>query len=116
MAMEIELARTMVLKAAWLKDRGRPYSREASMAKIFASETAKRAADQSAQILGGAGFLADSAAGRYWRQVKINEIGEGTSEINRQIIARNLLAARDELLAGIVTDSTPALVVPAGID
>ncbi len=108
MAMEIELARTMVLKAAWMKDQGRPYSREASMAKVFASETAKRAADQSAQILGGAGFMADSAAGRYWRQVKINEIGEGTSEINRQIIGRSLLANREQLLAGIVTDTTPA--------
>jgi short-chain 2-methylacyl-CoA dehydrogenase len=108
MATEIELARTMVLKAAWLKDRGRPFSREASMAKVFASETAKRAADAAAQIWGGAGFLAGSAVERYWRQVKINEIGEGTSEINRQIIARSLLAARDDLLAGIGTDSSLA--------
>jgi butyryl-CoA dehydrogenase len=106
MATEIELARTMVIKAAWLKDRGRPYSREASMAKVYASETAKRAADQSAQIHGGTGFMADSAVARYWRQVKINEIGEGTSEINRQIIARSLLAQSDELLAGIVTDGS----------
>ena len=90
-AMEIELAHTMVLKAAWLKDRGRPFSREASMAKVFASEAAKRAADQAAQILGGAGFVEPSAVARYWRQVKINEIAEGTSEINRQIIARSLL-------------------------
>jgi short-chain 2-methylacyl-CoA dehydrogenase len=91
MAMEIELARTMVLKAAWLKDRGRPFSREASMAKIFASETAKRAADQALQIHGGEGFMWGSPVARYWRQVKINEIGEGTSEINRQIIARSLI-------------------------
>ncbi len=91
MATEIELARTMVLKAAWLRDRGRPYSREASMAKVFASETAKRAADQAVQIHGGEGFMERSAVARYWRQVKINEIGEGTSEINRQIIARSLL-------------------------
>ena len=92
MALEIELARTMVLKAAWLKDRGRPFSREASMAKVYASEAAKRAADQAAQIHGGAGFMASSPVARYWRQVKINEIGEGTSEINRQIIARSLLS------------------------
>ncbi|MEW6638676.1 MAG: acyl-CoA dehydrogenase family protein [Actinomycetota bacterium] len=92
MAMEIELARNMVLKAAWLKDRGRPFSREASMAKVFASEAAKRAADQAVQIWGGEGFMETSAVARYWRQVKINEIGEGTSEINRQIIARSLLA------------------------
>ena len=91
MAMEIELARNMVLKAAWLKDRGRSFSREASMAKVFASEAAKRAADQAVQIHGGEGFMERSAVARYWRQVKINEIGEGTSEINRQIIARSLL-------------------------
>jgi short/branched chain acyl-CoA dehydrogenase len=91
MAMEIELARNLVLKAAWLKDRARPFGREASMAKVFASETAKRAADQAVQIHGGEGFMETSAVTRYWRQVKINEIGEGTSEINRQIIARSLL-------------------------
>ncbi len=91
MAMEIELARNLVLKAAWLKDLGRAFSREASMAKVFASEAAKRAADQAVQIHGGEGFMEGSAVARYWRQVKINEIGEGTSEINRQIIARSLL-------------------------
>jgi butyryl-CoA dehydrogenase len=92
MAMEIELARNMVLKAAWLRDQGRAFGREASMAKVFASEAAKRAADQAIQIWGGEGFMETSAVARYWRQVKINEIGEGTSEINRQIIARSLLA------------------------
>jgi short-chain 2-methylacyl-CoA dehydrogenase len=91
MAMEIELARNTVLKAAWLKDQGRSFGREASMAKVFASEAAKRAADQAVQIWGGEGFMEPSAVARYWRQVKINEIGEGTSEINRQIIARSLL-------------------------
>src|SRR5215213_7490134 len=96
MAMEIELARNMVLKAAWLKDLGRPFGREASMAKVFASETAKRAADAAVQIWGGEGFMETSAVARYWRQVKINEIGEGTSEINRQIIARSLLAESAE--------------------
>ena len=95
MAMEIELARNMVLKAAWLKGQGRPFGREASMAKVFASETAKRAADQAVQIHGGEGFMETSAVARYWRQVKINEIGEGTSEINRQIIARSLLQERE---------------------
>jgi short-chain 2-methylacyl-CoA dehydrogenase len=96
MAMEIELARNMVLKAAWLRDMGRSFGREASMAKVFASEAAKRAADQAAQIWGGEGFMEGSAVARYWRQVKINEIGEGTSEINRQIIARSLLAGSAE--------------------
>jgi short/branched chain acyl-CoA dehydrogenase len=104
MAMEIELARNMVLKAAWLKDTGRSFGREASMAKVFASETAKRAADQAVQIHGGEGFMETSAVARYWRQVKINEIGEGTSEINRQIIARSLLTesaeeAKEKMLA-----------------
>ena len=96
MAMEIELARNLVLKAAWLKDQNRPFSCEASMAKVFASEAAKRAADQAVQIHGGEGFMEGSAVARYWRQVKINEIGEGTSEINRQIIARSLLAESAE--------------------
>ena len=91
MAMEVEIARNMVLKAAWMKDQGRPFGREASMAKVFASEAAKRAADQAVQVWGGEGFMEGSAVARYWRQVKINEIGEGTSEINRQIIARSLL-------------------------
>lgn len=91
MAMEVEISRNMVLKAAWMRDQGRPFGREASMAKVFASETAKRAADQAVQIWGGEGFMEGSAVARYWRQVKINEIGEGTSEINRQIIARSLL-------------------------
>jgi butyryl-CoA dehydrogenase len=105
MAMEIELARGMVIKAAWLKDQGRPFGREASMAKVFASETAKRAADQAVQIHGGEGFMETSAVARYWRQVKINEIGEGTSEINRQLIARSLLQdetaerAKEEMVA-----------------
>src|ERR671916_2930710 len=102
MAMEIELARNMVLKAAWLKDQRRSFGREASMAKVFASEAAKRAADEAVQIWGGEGFMETNAVARYWRQVKINEIGEGTSEVNRQIIARSFLkegSAKAELLA-----------------
>jgi short-chain 2-methylacyl-CoA dehydrogenase len=96
MAMEVELARNMVLKAAWLKEEGRAFAREASMAKVFASETAKRAADQAVQIHGGEGFIETSAVARYWRQVKINEIGEGTNEINRQLIAESLLSEEKE--------------------
>src|SRR5215203_1114370 len=65
MAMEIEVARNLVLKAAWLKDQGRAFGREASMAKVFASETAKRAADQAVQIHGGEGFMETSAVTRY---------------------------------------------------
>ncbi len=90
MATEIELARLMYYKAAWLHMQGKPYTREASMAKLFASETAKRAADQAVQIHGGYGFMDEYPVSRYWRNVKVNEIGEGTSEVQRMIIAKQL--------------------------
>jgi len=90
MDMEIELARLMYYKAAWLHMQGQPYTREASMAKLFASETATRAADQAVQIHGGYGYLDEFPVSRYWRSVKINEIGEGTSEVQRMLIARLL--------------------------
>jgi len=90
MAMEIELARMMVLKAAWLKDQGRPFTREGAMAKLFASETAVRAANQAIQIHGGAGYMEDLPVSRFWRDAKLTEIGEGTSEIQRNIIAKQL--------------------------
>jgi short/branched chain acyl-CoA dehydrogenase len=92
MDTEIELARLMYYKAAWLHMQGRPYRREASMAKLFASETAKRAADQAVQIHGGYGFMDEYPVSRYWRSVKINEIGEGTSEVQRMVIAKHLLS------------------------
>ena len=90
MATEIELARLMYYKAAWLHMQGKPYTREASMAKLFASETAKRAADQAVQIHGGYGFMDEYPVSRYWRSVKVNEIGEGTSEVQRMLIAKTL--------------------------
>lgn len=93
MAMEIELARTAVLKAAWLKDQGRPYGKEAAVAKLFASETAVRAANQAIQIHGGYGYMREYQVERYWRDAKLTEIGEGTSEVQRLVIARSLLAA-----------------------
>ena len=92
MDTEIELARLMYYKAAWLHMQGKPYTREASMAKLFASETAKRAADQAVQIHGGYGFMDEYPVSRYWRSVKINEIGEGTSEVQRMVIAKHLLS------------------------
>jgi butyryl-CoA dehydrogenase len=94
MDMEIELARLMYYKAAWLNMQGQPYSREASMAKLYASEVAKRAADQAVQIHGGYGFMDEYPVSRYWRSVKINEIGEGTSEVQRMVIAKHLLHHR----------------------
>lgn len=90
MAMEIELARTMVLKAAWLKDQGRPFTKECAMAKLYASEVATRAANQAIQIHGGAGYMEEYPVSRLWRDAKLTEIGEGTSEIQRLVIAKQL--------------------------
>ncbi|GAC1624077.1 MAG: acyl-CoA dehydrogenase [Ktedonobacteraceae bacterium] len=90
MDTEIELARLMYYKAAWLHVQGKPYTREASMAKLFASETANRAANQAVQIHGGYGFMDEYPVSRYFRSVKINEIGEGTSEVQRMLIAKLL--------------------------
>jgi short/branched chain acyl-CoA dehydrogenase len=95
MAMETELARTMVYRAAitYMK-AGAETSDEArmlaAMCKLYASEASKRAADQAVQIHGGYGFMEDYPVARYWRDVKINEIGEGTSEVQRMLIARLL--------------------------
>ncbi|GAC1670611.1 MAG: acyl-CoA dehydrogenase family protein [Ktedonobacteraceae bacterium] len=90
MDTEIELARLMYYKAAWLHMQGKPYTREASMAKLFASETANRAANQAVQIHGGYGFMDEYPVSRYFRSVKINDIGEGTSEVQRMLIAQLL--------------------------
>jgi butyryl-CoA dehydrogenase len=90
MAMEIELSRLMYYKAAWLHMQGEPYTKEASMAKLFASETAKRCADQAVQIHGGYGFMDEYPVSRFWRNVKAHEIGEGTSEVQRTLIAKHL--------------------------
>ena len=88
MAMEVELARNMVLKAAWLKDNGKPFSKEAAYAKLFATETAVRAADEAIQIHGGYGYMREYEVERYLRDAKLLVIGEGTSEIQRLVIAR----------------------------
>ncbi|NYF24561.1 alkylation response protein AidB-like acyl-CoA dehydrogenase [Sporosarcina sp. JAI121] len=88
MAMKIELARTMVHKAAWLKDQGRPFSREASMCKLYASEIAMEVASEAIQIHGGYGYMREYEVERYMRDAKLLEIGEGTSEVQRMVIAR----------------------------
>ncbi len=90
MATEIELARTLTYKAAWLKDQGKDFRLAAAQAKLFASEVSVRAADQALQVSGGAGFMDDTPFARYYRDAKINEIGEGTSEILRGVIAKLL--------------------------
>ncbi|WP_027363726.1 acyl-CoA dehydrogenase [Desulfotruncus alcoholivorax] len=90
MATAIELARLMYLKAAWLKDNDQPYSKEAAMAKVFASEMATRAALEAIQIHGGYGYMREFPVERYLRDAKLLEIGEGTSEVQRLVIARHL--------------------------
>lgn len=92
MAMEIEIARNMIYKAAWLKDNDKPFRKEAAYAKLFASEMAVRAANQAIQIHGGYGYMKDYQVERYLRDAKLMEIGEGTSEIQRIVISRQLLA------------------------
>jgi short/branched chain acyl-CoA dehydrogenase len=95
MAMETELARTMVYRAASAYMRAGSETSDqvrmlAAMCKLYASEASKRAADQAVQIHGGYGFMEDYPVARYWRDVKVNEIGEGTSEVQRMLIARLL--------------------------
>jgi butyryl-CoA dehydrogenase len=90
MATEIELARLMTYKAAWLKDQGRDFRMAAGMAKLYAGEVATRCANHAVQIHGGYGVMEEFPVARYWRDVKIGEIGEGTPEIQRMVIARLL--------------------------
>ena len=91
MATEIEAAQHLVYHAAWLKQHGRPFKREAAMAKLYASELAMRATTKAVQLHGGYGYTTDYPVERMMRDAKICEIGEGTSEIQRIVIARQLL-------------------------
>ncbi|MED3511327.1 MULTISPECIES: acyl-CoA dehydrogenase family protein [Bacillus] len=91
MAMEIDLAKQMVLKAAWLKDQNLPFTKEAAFAKLYASEMAVRTCLQAIQIHGGSGYMKECGVERMLRDAKLMEIGEGTSEIQRMVIARQLL-------------------------
>jgi hypothetical protein len=92
MSTEVEAARLLVYQAAWLADqKGSRFTRESSMAKLFASEVAVRVANECVQIHGGYGFIKDYPAEKYYRDVKLCTIGEGTSEIQRLVIARQLL-------------------------
>ncbi|GKW44331.1 acyl-CoA dehydrogenase [Planococcus sp. NCCP-2050] len=90
MALKIELARNMVYKAAWLKDQGRPFTKEASMAKLYASEISMEVADEAIQIHGGYGYMKEYEVERYMRDAKLLEIGEGTSEVQKMVIARQI--------------------------
>jgi alkylation response protein AidB-like acyl-CoA dehydrogenase len=90
MATELEAGRALVYKAAWLKDQGRPFAREAAMAKLYTGELSNRAANWSLQIHGGYGYMDEFAISRLYRDQKVLEIGEGTNEVQRLVIARHL--------------------------
>jgi len=91
MALRIEAARMLVLRAAWRKDRGRPFKKEAAMAKLYASEMSSFVTNKAVQIHGGYGYIRDYPVERMLRDAKLTEIGEGTSEVQRLVIARELL-------------------------
>jgi short-chain 2-methylacyl-CoA dehydrogenase len=88
MLCEIEHARLMVMKAAWEKDQGRSYEQSASLAKLYAGEISRRVVNEAVQIHGGYGFMDEYPVSRMYRDQKINEIGEGTNEVQRLVIAR----------------------------
>lgn len=90
MAMKIELARLMVYKAAWLKDQGKPFSKEASMGKLYASEICMEVCREAIQLHGGNGYMRDYEVERFLRDAKLLEIGEGTSEVQRMVISREI--------------------------
>jgi alkylation response protein AidB-like acyl-CoA dehydrogenase len=92
-AVELDAAWLLVLRAAWLADQGLPFRKEASMAKLYASEAAHRAADRALQVHGGYGYIRDYPVERYYRDVRLCEIGEGTSEMQRLIVAKAVLRA-----------------------
>jgi alkylation response protein AidB-like acyl-CoA dehydrogenase len=95
MSMEIDAARLLVLRAAWLKDQGRPHTEAGAKAKLFASEMARRQTAEAIQVLGGYGYTKEFPVERYYRDAKITEIYEGTSEIQRIVIARSILGRQD---------------------
>jgi alkylation response protein AidB-like acyl-CoA dehydrogenase len=94
MAVKIDAARLLTYRAAWLKDCGKPYTTEAAMAKLFASEVARDVTNDAIQVHGGYGYITEYHVERYLRDAKLTEIGEGTSQIQRMVIARNLLGVR----------------------
>jgi len=97
MATRISAAELMIYNAAFLKKDGKPYIHEAGMAKLFASEIATEAANQAIQIHGGVGYTKEYDVERFWRDAKLLEIGEGTSEVQRIVIYRELLKQLDRL-------------------
>ena len=90
-AIEVDTARLLVYQAAWLRDQGRPHVKEASLAKWHASEAATRCANWAVQIHGGYGYLSEFHVERYWRDARITEIYEGTSEVQKMVVAAQVL-------------------------
>ncbi len=99
MSMEIDAARLLVYRAAWLKQQGRKHTEEGAKAKLFASEMARRQTAEAIQVLGGYGYTKEFPVERYYRDAKITEIYEGTSEIQRLVIARSILGLSERTLA-----------------
>jgi alkylation response protein AidB-like acyl-CoA dehydrogenase len=99
MSMELDAARLLVYRAAWLKQQGRPHTEEGAKAKLFASEMARRQTAEAIQVLGGYGYTKEFPVERYYRDAKITEIYEGTSEIQRLVIARSILGVSERTLA-----------------
>jgi alkylation response protein AidB-like acyl-CoA dehydrogenase len=107
MATEIAAARQLTLRAAWLKQSGLPHGAEGAMAKLFASRVAVQASQDAIQVLGGYGYTREFPAERYYRDAKITEIYEGTSEVQRIVIARDLLRHADRALTGMPAGTPP---------
>ena len=99
MATEIEAARMLVYRAAWLREQGRPHTEAGAMAKLFASSVARRQTAEAIQVLGGYGYTKEFPVERYYRDAKITEIYEGTSEVQRLVIARELLKHSEQAVA-----------------
>ncbi|HET6512304.1 MAG TPA: acyl-CoA dehydrogenase family protein [Candidatus Kapabacteria bacterium] len=96
MGMKIEAARLLVYRAAWMRDNGMPFSKEASIAKLYASEISVEVSEESVQLHGGYGYIKEYPAEKFWRDSKLLTIGEGTSEVQRMVIARNLMKEYDQ--------------------
>jgi alkylation response protein AidB-like acyl-CoA dehydrogenase len=90
MATEIEAARYLLYKACWLKDNGKPFGKEAAMTKLYSSEVMKRVVDAAVQIYGGYGLMEEYPVAKFYRDQRLLEIGEGTSEMQRLVISRKI--------------------------
>jgi alkylation response protein AidB-like acyl-CoA dehydrogenase len=101
MATKLDAARLLVYQAAWLKDNKKPFTKEAAMAKLFASEVGEECCHKAIQVHGGFGYITEAHVERYYRDVRLTEIGEGTSEIQRLVIAREILKAAKKNAVGV---------------